>query len=381
MNKERISDGQGIRLVTLFLFGSTLVMGTGGNAGRDAWLSILAAMVLTLPVYLIYCRIISLFPGKDLMEILELNFGKIFGKLLSLAFIWFAFHLGALVMRNFGEFIITVALPETPMVAPIVIYGLLCIWGVKAGIETLAKCSEYFAVFVFALLIIYSLLAIPTMDTDNIFPIMGQGFMQAMSGTLAAFTYPFGEAVVFMAVSSALPGKRSSYKSYLWSLLIAGAMIAYIALRNNMILGPYTLKAVYFPAYTAISRINIGNFLQRMEIGVTIVFLLCGFIKTSICLLAASKGLSRVLGFDDYRILVTPIGLMMTTLSYTVYQSVMEMFEWAFKIWPYYAIFFQVFLPFFIWIFIEVREKIKNGPVQQERALGSGETRGGENYE
>lgn len=366
MNKERISDAQGIKLVILFLFGSTLVMGTGGNAGRDAWISILAAMALALPVYLIYCRIISLFPGKDLMEILELNFGKILGKIITLFYIWFAFHLGALVTRNFGEFIITVALPETPMIVPIIVYGLLCIWGVKAGIETLAKCAEYFAVFVFALLIIYSFLAIPTMDGSNFFPVMGQGFIKAMSGTLSAFTYPFGETVIFLMVFSAFPNKGSSYKSYLWSLLIAGIMIAYIALRNTMILGPYTLEAVYFPAYTAISRINIGNFLQRIEIGVTIVFLLCGFIKTSICLLGAAKGMSRVFGFDDYRILVMPIGLMMITLSYTVYRSIMEMFQWAFDIWPYYAIFFQAVLPFFIWIFIEIKERIKNPSIERE---------------
>lgn len=372
MNKEIISDSQGIKLVILYLFGSTLVMGTGGNAGRDAWISILAAMVVAVPVYLIYCRIISLFPGKDLVEILEMNFGKFFGKLISLPFIWFAFHLGALVMRNFGEFIITVALPETPMVIPLVVYGLLCIWGVKSGIETLAKCGEYFAVFVFALLIIYSLLAIPTMDVTNVPPIMGEGFRKAMSGTFAAFGYPFGEAVILMMVFSALPNKSSSYKSYFWALLIAGVTIAYIGLRNIMILGPYTLKAVYFPAYIAISRINIGNFLQRMEIGVTIVFLLCGFIKTAICLLAASKGISRVFGFTDYRLMVAPIGLLMVNLSYTIYSNIMEMYQWAFDIWPYYAFPFQVILPFFIWIFIEIREKMKNRSKGQEEALDDG---------
>jgi spore germination protein KB len=372
MSKEIISDSQGIKLVILYLFGSTLVMGTGGNAGRDAWLSMLAAAVLTVPVYLIYGRIISLFPGKDLMEILEMNFGKFFGNLISLAFIWFAFHLGALVMRNFGEFIVTVALPETPMVIPMVVYGLLCIWGVKAGIETLAKCGEYFIVFVFALLILYSLLAIHTMDVTNIYPIVGEGLLKAMSGTFPTFSYPFGEAVVFMMVFSALSKKTSSYKIYLWALLIAGISIAYITLRNIMILGPYTLKSVYFPAYIAIRRINIGNFLQRIEIGVTIVFLLCGFIKIAICLLAASKGLSRIFGFRDYRLLVTPVGLLMINLSYTIYRNIMETYQWAFDIWPYYAFPFQVILPLFIWVFIEVKEKMKNRPPERDEALEDG---------
>ncbi|MDF2533385.1 MAG: hypothetical protein K0Q65_2966, partial [Clostridia bacterium] len=102
MNKEKISDSQGMKLVILFIFGSTLVMGTGGEAERDMWISIVIAVFLAVPIYLIYSRILSLFPDKDLFEILEQNFGKFFGKLISLVFIWFAFHLGALVLRNFG---------------------------------------------------------------------------------------------------------------------------------------------------------------------------------------------------------------------------------------------------------------------------------------
>lgn len=360
MNKEKISNSQGIKMVILFLFGSTLVMGTGGEAGRDMWLAIGLSVIATIPVYLLYCRIQSLFPGKDLFEILELNFGKLFGKLISLIFVWFAFHLGALVIRNFGEFIITVGLPETPRIVPMIIFALICIWAVKAGIEVLGRCSDYFMVFVMSLLIIYTILAIPIMDTKNILPIMGTGFGDVVKGVPSSFAYPFGEAVAFLLVFSALKNKKSPYKVYIPALLIAGPIMTFVALRNILIMGPLTLKTVYFPAYSAISRINVGNFLQRLEIGVTIVFLLCGFIKVCICLLGATKGLSRILGFDDYRILVLPVGLLMTNLAHIIYKDIDEMFEWAFKVWQYYAIPFQVVLPLLIWIFIEVKARMQN---------------------
>lgn len=372
MNKEKISDIQGIKLMVLFLFGSTLVMGTGGEAERDMWISVLVALLLAIPLYLVYSRILSLFPGKDLFEILELNFGKIFGKFISLLFIWFAFHLGALVLRNFGEFIATVALPETPMIVFIILFGFLCIWAVKAGIETMAKCAEYFIVFVMALVIIFSLLVIPSMESSNVMPIMGNGLGKAMSGVLSAITFPFGETVIFMMIFSALQNKKPVYKVYLPALLLAGAVIVIIALRNIMVLGPLTIKAVYFPSYSAISRVNIGNFLQRMEIAVTIEFLLSGFIKITVCLLGVSKGVARVLGFDDYRILVTPIGLLMVNLSYIIYSNTMEMFDWAFKVWPYYALPFEVILPILIWIFIEIKRRAKNKAKETELAVEDG---------
>jgi spore germination protein KB len=36
------------------------------------------------------------------------------------------------------------------------------------------------------------------------------------------------------------------------------------------------------------------------------------------------------------------------------------MFEWAFKVWPYYALPFEVILPIIIWIFIEIKERMKS---------------------
>lgn len=369
MNKEIISDIQGMKLIILFIFGSTLVMGTGGEAGRDMWISIIGAILLALPMLLVYARITSLFPGKDLFEILELSFGKIGGKLISLIFVWFAFHLGALVLRNFGEFIVTVALPETPMIVPMIFFAFLCIWGAKSGIETLAKCADYFIVFVMGLIVLYGLLAVGSMDTDNIPPIMGKGLLEALKGVHSAFTFPFAETVVFLMVFSSLREKKSAYKAYIPALLIAGGVVIYISLRNIMVLGPLTIKAVYFPSYSAISRVNVGNFLQRIEIGVTIVFLLSGFIKISICLLGATKGAARVLGLEDYRRLVVPIGLLMVNLAFTVYKDIVEMFEWAFKVWPYYALPFQVFLPILIWIVVELKERARNRPQEEEASV------------
>ena len=372
MNKEKISDNQGIKLVMLFIFGSTLIMGTGGEAERDMWISILVAVILAVPILLVYSRILSLFPGKDLFEILELNFGRFFGKLISLFYIWFSFHLGALVLRNFGEFIITVALPETPEIVTVLIFGLLCIWAVKAGIETIAKCAEYFIIFVMVMIFLFSLLVIPVMETDNLLPIMGNGFAKAMAGVFSSFAFPFGETVIFMLVFSALQHKKSAFKVFIPALIMGGIIVVFIAFRNIIVLGPLTIKAVYFPSYSTLGRVNIGNFLQRMEIAVTIVFILSAFIKITMCLLGATKGLSRVLGFDDYRILVTPVGLLMVNLANIVYKDIMEMFDWAFKVWPYYAFPFQVILPVLIWVFIELKQRKKSKPKETELAAKSG---------
>ncbi|MCK4258321.1 MAG: endospore germination permease [Halanaerobiales bacterium] len=359
MKREVISDRQGIYLITLFIMGSTLILGTAAQAEKDIWLAILLAMVFAFPTLSMYARLHALFPGKDLYDILEFVFGRYLGKIISFVYIWFAFHLGTLVLRNFGEFLTTVGLLDTPTALLYVIMILLCLWAVKEGIEVLGRWGEFFIKIIIPLILLTIILGIPDMTINNIRPVFYNGIKPILDGAFSTYTFPLAETVIFMMVLSPLKEENSSYKIYWVGLLIGGFIIFISAFFEILVLGVNLYSESYFPAYIAVSRINIGDFLQRMEIIVSITFLIGGFIKISICLLAASKGIGKVFGFDDYRILATPVALLMVNLAYFIYDSIMEMTEWTFKIWNMYAFPFQVILPILILIAAEIKVRRK----------------------
>jgi spore germination protein KB len=155
---------------------------------------------------------------------------------------------------------------------------------------------------------------------------------------------------------SALKTKKSPYRVYFWGLLIASVIIIIITVRNIGVLGNM-LDSFYYPSYAAVSQINIGEFLQRIEITVSLVFIFGVLMKGSVCLLVATKGISRILHLKDYRSIVIQTGLLMILFAYTVYDTSMEMKYWAFKVYPYYAFPMQVILPIIIWISAEVKAK------------------------
>jgi spore germination protein KB len=130
-------------------------------------------------------------------------------------------------------------------------------------------------------------------------------------------------------------------------------------MRNITILGNM-LGSFYFPAYEAVSRITIGDFIQRIEVTVAMVFVLTVFIKASVCLLVTCKGIAKIFNLKDYRSIVIQTGLLMAFLSYIIYDNIMEMKYWAFKVYPYYAFPMQVILPTVIWIAAEVKSKKSN---------------------
>ena len=357
MEKETISTSQGFSILSLFIMGSTLIMGTAPEAKRDSWIAVIIATIAAIPLLLSYAAISRAFPEKDMFDILEILFGKIFGKIISALYVWYFFHLGSLVMRNFGEFMNTLAMPETPMFVPMICIGILCIWVSRAGIEVLGRCTKILLLTCGIVVIIIQCLAIPYLDIHNIKPILGQGLKPVINGAFSSLSFPFAESIAFLGVASCLGKNSSSRKIYIRSLLFSAFFITIIALRNTMVLSSNIIEIIYFPAYSAVGRINIGDSIQRMEGTVAIIFATGVFVKVSICLLASSKGVSKILGLKSYRSVVIQIGLLMSYLAYFIYDSTMDMEYWAFSIYRYYAFPFQIIFPIIIFIIIEVKRK------------------------
>lgn len=356
MHKEQITDKEAICLLITFIMGSTLIVGVGGSAKNDAWIAAIMGIIAALPFVFMYSRILSLFPGRDIFDILNISTGKVIGKTIALLYIWYAFHLGALVMRNFGEFVNTVTLPETPMLVPMFYLALVCIIAVRSGVEVMARISAFVLPVLLFIIVIVQLLAIPEFHLNYLKPVLGNGIAPVLKGGFSAFSFPFAETVLFTGIFFALKNKRSPYKVYFSGLLLAGAIITAIAIRNIGVLGTLS-ESLYFPSHVAVSRIIVGDFLQRIEVSVAIIFAFGAFIKISVCLLVACIGMGKLFNLKDYRSVVIQTGLLMVYFAYILYDNIMLMQYWAFKVYPYYAFPFQVILPVLIWIAVEIRAR------------------------
>ncbi len=358
MYKEKITDKEGICLLTLFVMGSSLILGVGGSAKNDAWIAAIVGIIMFLPLMLIYSRIQALLPGRCLFEIINIAFGKIFGKIVAVLYIWYTFHLGALVMRNFGEFVDTVALPETLMVVTLLFLGVVCIYAVRMGIEVMARISTYFIPIVMFIIFVVYILSIPQYNFSNIKPILSEGFTTVLNAGFSVFSFPFAETFVFLGVFYTLKSKKSPYKVYFTGIMMAGIVIIFLTIRNIGILGSM-LEYVNFPSHVAVSRVSVTEFLQRIEVSVAFVFVVCAFTKVSVCLYIACRGIGKLFNLNDYGSIVIQVGLLMTYFSFTVYDNIMEMMYFAYKVYNYYAFPFQVVIPVIMWLIIEV--KVKKG--------------------
>ena len=151
MKNEKATFSQVMFSIVLFNFGSSVVIGITGGVEQDGWFTILLASLLVIPLFLVYGRIIRLFPQKDLFQVLELIFGKIAGKVLTVLYIWYAVYLSALVLRNFSEFIQVSTMPETPQLPILILMVLTTVYLVRSSMSSIGKWSLVMSAFVLAI--------------------------------------------------------------------------------------------------------------------------------------------------------------------------------------------------------------------------------------
>lgn len=356
MNKEIISNKQGIYLIIILILGSSSILVMGSQAKKDAWLAVILGIIFTLPMVFLYARLHIIFPGKDLYDILEFCFGKYIGKLICLLYIWFTLHQAALITTNASIFINTVSLLETPIIILIIMISIMGIWVVREGIEVMGKWVQFFLPIMVILLGILVLLAIPKMKIINIMPVLERGIKPIISGAISSMAFPFAETYVFIIVLTNFEDKKSSYKVYIKGLLAGGIIMLAISLTNLLVLGGNTVSMVYYPTYLTAGRVDLFDIIQKIEVVVALVLVLGAFLKISIFLLAACKGITKLFEFRDYRFIVLPMGLILISLSFIHVESTMKVIDAAYKLWPIYSSSFQIVIPIIIWITAEVKK-------------------------
>ncbi len=363
MYKEIITNRQGIFIVSLFIIGSFIIIGGGGEAKQDVWIAILLSFFMAIPIYYVYSQLLRQHPGKDLYDVAIETFGKIPGKIICLLSLWYSFHLGSLVIRNFSSFVNVVSFPETPPSLIITFIGLFCIWMVKEGIEVLGRWTAFAFPIAMAIIIITAVFSLTKANFINLKPVLYDGIKPLLPVSFGIFSFPFAETVVLTTTFNSLKNTKKAFNVFFTGTLIGCIFMISISVRNVMVLGVSLNSDLYFPSYMAVRTLNIGDFIQRFEIVVAIIFILGGFVKISICLLSAAKGLARVLNINNYRDIVSPVAFLMMAMANIIYSNIMEMFDWAQKIYPYYAVPFQIIIP----VLVMVSAKIKTAFARRKR--------------
>jgi spore germination protein KB len=325
IDKGKISANQMGKMVYLAITPTAILTAPGISfnfARQDIWLSPVWAIcgLIAVPLALGLNR---LQPDCSAVQACRNIFGRFPGWVVA-GLLWLFFlYLGAIILREYGEFIVGAYLNETPLVIVLGSLVLVCALAVRGGVEIVGRFADLFLPSFLLLFLLIMLLIIPDLHITNMMPFLGDGLLPSLKGavvlqiwfaelSLAWFLLPF--------VSD-----RDNAKKVLW--ITFGAIILTLLLSNwvtLLLLGELT-GGYSFPFLILARYIDLAEFFTHLESLFMAVWVLGAFVKVSVFFHVMTIGAAEWMGLRDFRPIVFPMALLLTLFGIWVASSYQEM--------------------------------------------------------
>ena len=321
IEKGKFSNQQLFFLIAGFVQGSVLLIDfTVGITEHQTWMVILAGLFITTPVILSYVVLAKRFPGMNLVQINDVVYGRFFGKVVSLYYIFFFLMTLSFNIRDVGELYTTFLMQDTPFIFLLAVFTATCAYAVSKGIEVLARISHLFVVTGLFVIISTFILLIDQMDFTNFLPVFELPFIRIFQGIHIVSAIPFGETVVFLMIMGCLKKTDHAVKKTFFGLLIGTVSLLIVAVRNTAVLGR-TQTIWTSTSFQSIRLINIGTVLTRMDFLIGIAQTVLIFFKCSLFFYALVVAISQLFGLKSYLPIILPLAGIEVIIAATVFQS------------------------------------------------------------
>lgn len=295
----------------MFLTSPRLVIDKSGTA---AWLVTLVSAIVGLLGFYIILALLKRFPGKDIMDIFNIVFGRKIGGLFILMFFLLFMYNGALTLREFVESMKTYVYPLSP--PTYMIGALLCaiIPLCYFGIESIGRTTGFCISAILGAVTLIMILAIPLYKPYNLTPVFGYGLDKAvLLGTMRSSVY--GEVLILAVFSKCLQGTEHIKKAGVWAVAVSGAVLVLSFISIGMVYSFSVASELTIPIFQLTRIIRYSRFIQRLESIFIFAWSVSAILMVTILFFTSLILYSRVFDIRDYKPLVLPGGVLLFALS------------------------------------------------------------------
>jgi spore germination protein KB len=342
MEKVRISNIQLALLTLAFLYGNTPIANNSLGAKNDAWLAALLSFCVGTILITIQLYISKLNKGKNLVDILETCFGRIFGKLIGILYIFHFLHIAALNTRGFGEFMKIVDYPQVPIYILIGLLVVIVTYIVRGGLEVSGRLSEIFVPLIPIMILILVLSTVTQMQDFSAFqPVLFEiaPVIKAAAGNVSIV---YGDFIVFLMILPYTNNEKGRFKAVYITLIVLGLSFLIIAMSATLLIGSELFDVFPYPSHVAAQMLPVISIAPLVDI----MLLLGGGLKIVIHLYVAVKMTAEIFGIDNDTPLVSAFAVFVFVCSYWVFKDAVEGAKWLSSISVMVYVFpFQTLIP------------------------------------
>ncbi len=245
----------------------------------------------------------------------------------------------------------------TPLPVINLLFILVLMWGMYMGLEPIARTAQILFPLCLAFALFLILCLLPQCDSQQLKPIMEQGIPKIMEGSLFALSYPFGELAFLLMIFPYVSKKPGLKKSVLLSGLAASILLSVLLLVSLLVLGPFVTEHSVYTSYTLSKKINIGNFLQRIESMMSTAWIITTFVKTILHFYAFTLGMTQLLRLNNVRTFLGPSFMILFGLIIVSAPNITYYLDTIVHAWIYWDLTDSVVLPSLLLIVYKLRSK------------------------
>jgi spore germination protein KB len=285
----------GILATGLLIFPSLI----SAEAKQDAWLAVCLASGVGLAVIWVITSLSPRFPAQTIVEYSEAILGKILGKAAGSLFVWFFLLLTALAIREFGEFMITVFMEETPL--SVFVFSMLAVaaFAVYGGLEVIARVNEMMFTLIVCAFLIFMLLAVNQVEPVRLTPLLANGIGPVFKGAYTASGW-FGEMLAIGFLYPYLNRPALARRSGFCSIIIQLGIFIIAVTVSIMVFGPVETGRMQFPAFMVARNISVLSIFEHTEAIFMLLWIAGMFAKISIYFYFTALGTAQWFKLEEY---------------------------------------------------------------------------------
>jgi spore germination protein KB len=162
-----------------------------------------------------------------------------------------------------------------------------------------------------------------------------------------------------MIFPSKVNERKQGGKAFYIGTLIGGIILILVIMLDILVLGPDNTARNIAPSYTMAKKINVGNFLMRIEAVIATIWIFTTYTRTVMYFYVSVVVFSNIFNIKDYRPFTTALGVIMVFYSLIVFPTVSSSGEYNKNIWLFHAAAFGLVMPLLLFITAKFRNIFK----------------------
>ena len=310
------------------------------EAGRDAWLSVLAAWFLDVMLALVYAYMGIRFPGENFVQYSITILGKYLGRMIGILFPLFFLLVCTIVLRGLSNIVNTVFLPMTPLnVILVSSYVVSALIGRK-GIEVIARMTEVLGPLFFISIITLCFLVLPSFHIARLKPQFDEGLAPFLIGTPLMLT-SFAVCIIMAMYIPLCNRPENGFLAKFSAVSMGALVVGLITTLSVGIFGIEDAQYMYSPGLELAKMINFSNYLERVEMVWLLILVGSTIVASSSMLWAFGQGIAQIAGLKSYQPLIYPGALLSLVLCIVSFPSSLQHTQFFHYTYPIVAAFIE----------------------------------------